>query len=146
MSFFDYYGKNEIDFSVRRTTSSVGGLNFQMIACHVKDDQVVEDISHSIAIDEVAFSVIERVLLERKPYAHWGETLITFDAFDLKVIELKYFIQDIKYECVIDVCAKELKANKEKYEKPIVYMVNEIVEFILSCKELGYDLIKISGI
>lgn len=143
--FFNFYGRHQIDFSVLPATQLIGGLCFQIIPIV----QHREDLSHSIVIDEVAFSVVEDIFLERKPYAHWGQTIIGLEKAEFlihRLVSLYKDLDDLNYESLNEICTNEIKRNKHLYHPMIRKMIQELIVSLNSYRQSGYESICILGV
>ncbi|PTV45795.1 hypothetical protein DBL02_09145 [Acinetobacter oleivorans] len=141
----------KINFDVKFVSGLVGSLNIQIIPLDLKRNN---DCVDSIAIDEVAFSLVENLFNRNKEkFFHWGITFISSE-------KLKDIIKDLYkiYSLInqLDTYDKTLKlifeeetelfANNFSLFKPqALKMIIEITKF-LEKAENKYDGITLIGI
>jgi len=141
----------KINFDVKFVSGLVGSLKIQIIPLDLKRNN---DCVDSIAIDEVAFSLVENLFNRNKEkFFHWGITFISSG-------ELKDIIKDLykihslinqldTYDKTLKLIFKEeteLFANNFSLFKPqALKMIIEITKF-LEKAEKEYDGITLIGI
>ncbi len=141
----------KINFDVKFVSGLVGSLKIQIIPLDLKRNN---DCVDSIAIDEVAFSLVENLFNRNKEkFFHWGITFISSE-------ELKDIIKDLykihslinqldTYDKTLKLIFKEeteLFANNFSLFKPqALKMIIEITKF-LEKAEKEYDGITLIGI
>jgi len=141
----------KINFDVKFVSGLVGSLKIQIIPLDLKRNN---DCVDSIAIDEVAFSLVENLFNRNKEkFFHWGITFISSE-------ELKDIIKDLykihslinqldTYDKTLKLIFKEeteLFANNFSLFKPqALKMIIEITKFLAKA-EKEYDGITLIGI
>ncbi|MBJ8432669.1 MULTISPECIES: hypothetical protein [Acinetobacter] len=141
----------KINFDVKFVSGLVGSLNIQIIPLDLRRNN---DCVGSIAIDEVAFSLVENFFnRDKEKFFHWGITFINSE--NLKDIikdlhELHSFINQLDtYDKTLKLIFKEeteLFASNFSFFKPqALNMIIEITKF-LEKAENEYDGITLLGV
>jgi len=126
----------EIDFKVKSVSGLVGSLNIQIIPSDLNKN---ESCLNSIAINEVAFSLVEHFFNRNKvKYFHWGNTFIVSETIGDIVKDLYYFHSFIaksnKFDKTLQlIFREETKFFEEKFlilKPEVLKMISEIINFL----------------
>lgn len=141
----------KINFDVKFVCGLAGSLNIQIIPLDLKRNN---DCVDSIAIDEVAFSLVENFFnRDKEKFFHWGVTFINsvnFKDIIKDLHELHSFINQLDtYDKTLKLIFKEeteLFASNFSFFKPqALNMIIEITKF-LEKAENEYDGITLLGV
>jgi len=141
----------KINFDVKFVSGLVGSLNIQIIPLDLNRNK---DCIDSIAIDEVAFSLVENLFnRDKEKFFHWGVTFINSEGIkDIikDLYTLHSFINQLdKYDTTLKLIFKEETewfASHFNFFKPqALNMIIEISKF-LEKVENEYDGITVVGI
>ena len=126
----------EIDFKVKSVSGLVGSLNIQIIPSDLNKNG---SCLNSIAINEVAFSLVEHFFNRNKvKYFHWGNTFIVSETIGDIVKDLYYFHSFIaksnKFDKTLQlIFREETKFFEEKFlilKPEVLKMISEIINFL----------------
>ncbi|EXR78716.1 hypothetical protein NRA19_15145 [Acinetobacter baumannii] len=141
----------KINFEVKYVSGLVGSLNIQIIPLDLNRNK---DCIDSIAIDEVAFSLVENLFnRDKEKFFHWGVTFINSEKIK-EIIKDLYKLYSLinqldKYDTTLKLIFEEETerfANHFKFFKPqALNMIIEITKF-LERVENKHDGITVLGV
>lgn len=145
----------KISFEVIPYSNGIySGLNIQIIPY---DLQRNPNCHNSIVIDELAFSLIERLFLENEnPWSHWGYTYLDTEKTIIvlkKLSNYKMYLSSKNYlnykddvKLLYKRDTKIFKKKFPKYKNEVLTMIDQLIAFLTKILEKDINGITVIGV